>query len=249
MNQMPVYVTYFIQLLLILHVLKTGRDRYWIFILLFIPLIGGVAYLVMEILPGLTGGVAGQRAMRGMKQLVDPGGDVRACARAWEQSPNAENGRRYAQALITSDQAEQALDVLAQARSGFFENDPTLLLLEAQARFLEEDWEQALKCLEKSRDKNPEFYSAVGHLLHARTLEALGRLDEAIDDYVKVAGYFPGAEARYRLALALKSNGEVDDAKEVLDNLLRDAELGPAHFRSSQRHWLRAARKALASMS
>ena len=246
---MPVYVTYFFQLLLILHVLKTGRDRYWIFILLFIPLIGGVAYLVMEILPELTGGVSGQRAMRGMMQLVDPGGDIRECARAWAQSASAENGRRYAQALITANRASEALDVLDKARSGFFTNDPTLLLLEAQARFLEEDWAESLKCLEKTRDKNPEFYSAVGHLLHARALEASGRIEEAIDEYVEVSGYFPGAEARYRLALALEANGETAQAKTELEALISEAELGPAHFRREQKHWLKAAKKSLQSLT
>ena len=56
---MPVYLTYFIQLLLIIHVLKTGRDRYWIWLLLFLPLIGGVAYLVVEIIPEYSSGITG----------------------------------------------------------------------------------------------------------------------------------------------------------------------------------------------
>ena len=32
---MAYYLTYFIQILLVVHVLKTGRNRYWIWILLF----------------------------------------------------------------------------------------------------------------------------------------------------------------------------------------------------------------------
>jgi len=39
-----------IQLVLIIHVFKTGRSRYWILMLLFMPLIGGLAYFVIEIL-------------------------------------------------------------------------------------------------------------------------------------------------------------------------------------------------------
>ena len=66
-KQMPVYISYFIQLVLIIHVLKTGRNRYWIWMLLFLPLIGGVAYLVIEILPEITNSITGQRAVRGVR--------------------------------------------------------------------------------------------------------------------------------------------------------------------------------------
>lgn len=247
-KNMPIYVTYAIQLLLIIHVVKTGRNLYWIMILLFLPVIGGAAYLAVEILPELAGGVKGQRAMRGMRQLVDPGGDVRACERAWDQSPNAENGRRYAQALITADKPDEALHILERTRRGFFENDPTLLLLEAQARFLKQEWNASLELLERLREENPEFHSADGHLLHARALEASGRLEEAIGEYRDVTGYFPGAEARYRLAQALKARGEIEDAKEEFEHIVRDARLGPAHFRRSQKPWIKASKEALKSM-
>lgn len=246
---MPIYFTYAIQLLLIFHVIKTGRERYWILILLFLPLLGGAAYVILEIVPELMGGVGGQRALRGMQQLVDPGGDVRACQQAWEQSPNAENGRRLAQALITADKPDEALEVLEQARSGFFEDDPTLLLLEAQARFLREEWADSRRLLERLRSENPDFRSAEGHLLHARALQAEGKLDEAVESFSAVAGYFPGAEARYRLADALQQSGDVEAARDELENLLRDAKLAPAHYRKSQKAWLAAAKKSLASLS
>ena len=242
---MPIYLTYFIQLLLIVHVLKTGRERMWIFILLFLPLIGGAAYLVMEVLPGLMGGVSGQRARRGVQQLIDPGGDERDCARAWEQSANADNGRRYAQALITAGKTEKALKILDQARDGFFRNDPTLLLLQAQAQFLNENWPETLDALERLKQENPEFSSAEGHLLRARAMESAGRGEEAIAEYRDVVDYFPGAEARYRLAIAFQTQDMIDAAKMEFEGLLRDADLAPAHYRKSQKIWLKASKEAL----
>lgn len=245
---MPIFFTYAIQLLLIIHVIKTGRERYWVLILLFLPLLGGAAYFILEILPELMGGVGGQRAMRGMQQLIDPGGDVRACQQAWEQSPNAENGRRLAQALIIANKADEALEILKQARSGFFEDDPTLLLLEAQARFLQEEWAASRQLLERLRSENPDFRSAEGHLLHARALQQEGKLDEAVASFSAVAGYFPGAEARYRLAEALAEKGDTDAAREALESLVRDAKVAPAHYRKSQKAWLDAASKRLGTL-
>ncbi len=48
-----VILMYIVQIGLIVHVLKTGRQMYWIFILIIAPGIGALAYFIVEILPGL----------------------------------------------------------------------------------------------------------------------------------------------------------------------------------------------------
>ena len=246
---MPVYLTYFIQILLVIHVLKTGRNRYWIWLLLFLPLIGGVAYLVVEIIPEFASGITGQRARRGVRNLVDPGADVRARAAAWEQSSNADNGRHYAQALLAADRAVDAENILNQVLAGFFKTDPALMLLKAQAQFDQEQWKPALATLEDLQKHNPDLRSPEGHLLYARTLEQTGRSDEAIKEYRAVAGYFPGAQARFLLGLALKNSGQEKEAAEEFRNMIRDAELAPAHFRKSEKNWLDLADRELKALT
>ncbi len=242
---MPVYLTYFIQLLLVIHVLKTGRDRYWIWLLLFLPLIGGVAYLVVEILPEFSAGITGQRTRRSVRNMVDPGGDVREFAASWEQSSNADNGRHYAQALLAADRPEEAEDILDQVLAGFFKTDPAVMLLKAQAQFDQEHWEPSLATLEAMQKHNPELRSPEGHLLYARALEKTARNDEAITEYRAVASYFPGAQARFLLGLALKKSGQEKEATEEFSGMIRDAELAPAHFRKTEKHWLNQAAREL----
>ena len=242
---MPVYLTYFIQILLVIHVLKTGRDRYWIWLLLFLPLIGGVAYLVVEIIPEFTSGITGQRTRRGVRNLIDPGADIRTHAAAWEQSSNADNGRRYAQALLAAGRAAQAEEILDRVLGGFFKNDPALMLLKARAQFDQEQWGPSLATLEDLQEHSPNLRSPEGHLLYARTLEQTGRSDEAIKEYRAVAGYYPGAQARFLLGLALKNSGKEKEAAEEFRGMIRDAELAPAHFRKSEKNWLDLAGREL----
>lgn len=244
---MPIYLTYFIQILLVIHVLKTGRNRYWIWLLLFLPLIGGVAYLVVEIIPEFSAGITGQRARRGVKKLIDPGADVRTHAAAWEQSSNADNGRRYAQALLAAGQAAEAGEILDQVLGGFFKTDAALMLLKAQSQFDQQQWEPALATLEDLQQHNPDLRSPEGHLLYARTLEQNGRSDKAIKEYRAVVGYYPGAQARYRLGLALKNSGQHEAAVDEFKSMIRDAELAPAHFRKSEKNWLDQAGRELST--
>ena len=44
-----------LQILCAVHVMKTGRPYYWIFIVMFAPMVGMIAYFIVEILPELTG--------------------------------------------------------------------------------------------------------------------------------------------------------------------------------------------------
>ncbi|MDX1381537.1 MAG: tetratricopeptide repeat protein, partial [Xanthomonadales bacterium] len=234
-----------IQLLLIIHVLKTGRDRYWIWLLIFIPLLGGAAYLLIEVFPGLAGDLRVRRAARGVRRAVDPGSGVRPEAADWERSANAETGRRYAAALIDAGRPAEALDVLDQVLNGLFEHDPALLLLKARAEFALDRHGAAVTTLERLNQENPDLRSPEGHLLYARALEAEGKTQEAIDEYQAVADYYPGAEARYRLGEALRRAGRDQLAREVFQRLVKDGQHAPRHFQREQREWLNAARKAL----
>ncbi|NOR20010.1 MAG: tetratricopeptide repeat protein [Xanthomonadales bacterium] len=234
-----------VQLALIIHVLKTGRSRYWIMMLIFMPMIGGIAYFVIELLPEFSGSMAGQRAVRNVKQTLNPGADLRTNEAAWNQSPNVDNGRRFAQSLMDTGKTTEAEDIIKQALKGLFSTEPTLLLLKAQLQFEAERTTEAITTLELLQKHNPDFRSAEGHLLYARALEAENRINDAVKEYSAVSGYFPGVEARYRLALSMAIAGNNTASKTELESILNDAKLAPPHFRKSQKTWLDAVKREL----
>jgi len=235
-----------LQLALIVHVFKTGRSRYWILVLVLMPIIGGVAYLLIELLPEFSDSITGQRAVRNLKQTLNPGADLRQHEAAFKQSPNVDNSRRYAEALLDSGDSEKAEEIINEALQGLFTTEPTLLLLMARLQFEKERTAEAVKTLELLQAQNPDFRSAEGHLLYARALEAEGRIDDAVREYSAVSGYFPGVEARYRLALCLEVAGKTEASRSEFESILNDAKLAPPHFRKSQKTWLDAVKQELA---
>jgi len=236
------------QLALIIHVLKTGRSYYWIIFLIFVPLLGGLAYFFIEVLPQFSNSITGQRAVRTVRKTLNPGADLRQHEAAWMQSPNVDNSRRYAEALLDSGDAEKAEEIIDQALKGLFETEPTLLLLKSRIEFENDRANEAVETLELLQEHNHDFRSAEGHLLYARALEAVGKIDEAIREYSAVSGYFPGVEARYRLALCLETAGKAKASRTELESILNDAKLAPSHFRKSQKPWLDAVRSELAKV-
>jgi hypothetical protein len=123
------------------------------------------------------------------------------------------------------------------------------MLLKARSQFDQELWGPSLATLEDLQKHNPDLRSPEGHLLYARTLEQTGRSEEAIKEYRAVADYYPGAQARFLLGLALKKSGQEKEAEEEFSSMIRDAELAPAHFRKSEKHWLDLADRELKALT
>ncbi|MCW8926812.1 MAG: tetratricopeptide repeat protein [Xanthomonadales bacterium] len=215
-------------------------------VLLFMPLVGGAAYLLIELLPEFSGSITGQRAVRNVRHTLNPGAELRQHEAAWQQSPNVDNSRRYAEALLDAGKTDEAEEIINQALRGLFKTEPTLLLLKAHLQFESGRTAEAVDTLESLQHHNPDFRSAEGHLLYARSLEAQDRIEDAIREYSAVSGYFPGVEARYRLALCLAADGQGNAATREFESILNDAKLAPPHFRKSQKQWLDAVKKELA---
>jgi hypothetical protein len=234
-----------VQVGLIVHVLKTGRNMVWIMAIGLLPLVGALAYLVVEILPELSGSRTARRAKSGVSRMLDPNRDLRRATAEVEISGNVDARRRLAEELMERGQFDAALDTYRGGLKGIFEHDPTLLLGSARAQFAKGDHAAARATLERLTEHNPDFKSADAQLLYARTLEAQDALEEAERAYAAVAPGYPGAEARLRYGVLLKKRGKLEEARRVLTDLLDGARLGPAHYRKAQGEWLERARREL----
>jgi hypothetical protein len=201
-----------IQVILIIHVIKTGRNQIWIWVLALLSLPGAIAYIAVELIPDLFRSRSAQRAARGFQEELSKQG-------------------RY----------DDAIAQFREALTGLYEHDPNLMLGLARAQFSKPDATAARTTLDELIRFNPEFKSPDGHLLYARSLEAEGNLQKALEEYSVLATSYPGAEAAVRYAQLLKSQGRADEARKVARDLLEQARIAPAHYRKAQKSWLDAA--------
>jgi hypothetical protein len=234
-----------IQVLLIIHVIKTGRNQLWIWVLAFLPLAGGIAYIALEMLPELFRSRAARRTARGLKKAMDPGADLRRLESETKVAGNVANRQRYAEELAKHGRYEDAIAQYRETLTGLYEHDPNLMLGLAQAQFGKGDAQAARGTLDELIRLNPEFRSPAGHLLYARALEAEGDVARALDEYHALAPGYPGAEAWVRYAQLLQAQGQRAEAQKVARELLDQARIAPSHYRRAQRDWLEAAQRLL----
>ncbi len=242
-------IIYLLQIALIVHVLRTRRNMYWIFILIIAPGIGGLAYLIVELIPDFMNNWRARRALRGMRKVLDPGADLRQRQRQHRLSGSVDAARHLASELVAGGRYAEAIAHYEQALTGLYEHDPDLMLGLATAQFGNEQFEEARDTLELLIEKNPDYKSPDGHLLYARAVEACGDDEKALEEYRAVAAYYAGAEARLRYGSILERLGDADAARAEYEEIISTAELAPRHYRRAQREWINEAKAGIKRVS
>jgi hypothetical protein len=212
---------YLIQIGLIVHVLRTGRNMYWVFILIIAPGIGGIAYFIVELLPDLMSSHRARSAVRGVRKTLNPGADLRHRQREHKLSGSVDAARHLASELVESGRCDEAIQHYESALTGLYEHDPDLMLGLATAQFGNEQYEDARATLDCGDD------------------------DKALDEYKAVAGYYAGAEARLRYGLILERLGDEESAREEFEEIIAAADLAPRHYRQAQREWISQAKDGI----
>lgn len=227
-----------IQVLLIVHCIKTGRNTIWIWVLALLSYAGIIAYVAAELIPDLLRSRTAQRAGRNMKKVLDPNANLRRYENEARVGGNVASLQRYAQELTRQGRYDEAIAQYRKALTGLYEHDPNMMLGVAEAQFGKGDAPSARQTLDELIRLNPDFRSPQGHLLYARALEDEGNVTKALEEYKVLASSYPGAEAGARYAQLLKSQGQAEEARRVAQEMLEAARIAPEHYRRAQKEWL-----------
>lgn len=241
-----VIVSLVIQVLLIVHCIKTGRNSLWIWVLALLSYAGVIAYIAVEIVPDLFRSRTARSAARGMKKALDPQADLRRYGEEARVTGGVASRQRYADELARHGRFDEAIATYREALKGLYEHDPNLLLGLARAQFGKGEPAAARATLAELTRHNPEFRSPEAQLLYARALEAEGNAPQALEAYRALAPAYPGAEASVRYAQLLAAQGDRARAATVARELLEQARIAPAHYRRAQRDWLDLAERLAA---
>jgi hypothetical protein len=245
---MPVaIVILLLDITLIYHASRTGRLQPWAFIILMVPLIGSIAYIVVELIPEWMNGPGAQEARKRVANRLDPEKLYRQLSDRLADTDTIANRATLAAECLKLgrfEEAERHYDHILKLPMG---EEPAYALGKAQAEFGRNRPADALATLDDLQKRWPDFQSAEGHLLYARALAEVGRIEEALEEYHALVAYFPGAEARVRYGMLLRMVGHNAEARIVFNELLLQMRRAPKYLRDAQAEWLSIAEKQLSA--
>lgn len=234
-----------IQISLVVHAAKTGRFSPWGYILIFLPVAGAVAYVVVELVPEWFGSPQGQRTGGRVVKAFDPERRYRELSDQFAAVDTIGTRGALAEECLVLGKYWAALEHFNEILSRPMGNEPIYMLGRARAEFGLGRFTDTVATLDELRSKWPDYQSAEGHLLYARALEESDQLKEAADEYAAVSNYYPGAEARVRYGLLLRKVGRDTEAHALLTELLAQMRRAPGYVRKAQTEWIRIAERAV----
>lgn len=238
-------LTYVPALLLCWHIVRTGRDTFWLWIVLMAPGIGSIAYILLNIVPEIFGGKTARSVATAARETLDPHREYREAKQACDDTPTVRNQSRLAAAAARMGHHAEAEALFRAAAQGVHADDPVLLLGLANALLELRRPADALQVLERLGKDEAHGRTPAAALSLGRAYEDLGRIAEADTAMQWASERMPGFEALARYAAFMARNGRQAEAREVVTELdKRLAKLrGP--FRKEALTWRDHAAQAL----
>lgn len=238
-------ITYLPSLLCGVHVVRTGREMYWLWIFVLAPGLGPAFYFFAVLVPEWMGGRTARGVSRAARQVLDPERDYRNAKTALDDTPTVGNRMKLAQAAAALGRWEESEREWAEAAQGQWAEDGAILMGHAHALLQVERWAAALNRLEQVKALGREGETPQVRLAFARAYEGLGRNEEADAEYRFAADRVPGLEAGGRYVAFLAKVGRKADADIGLAELDRRLAKVAPPLRPEARHWRDLAARAI----
>ncbi len=229
--------------LCLFHVVKTGRDRMWVYLIVMVPVLGAVIYIVSEVLPEYMRSHHGRQVTAKAVKKINPERELRRHANNLEIADTVQNRIRLAEENIRLGRYDEAAATYRAAMTGIYADDIALLMGLSRATSALGLHAEALAALDKLRSAHPDFQSHDAHLIYAISLEGLGRNDEALEEFAALADYAPGEETRCRYAMLLQRTGHEAEAQAVFQEIVKRADRGTYRYAKAEKEWIDIARR------
>ena len=190
-----------------IHVMRTGREMFWLWLFIIGPGIAPLIYFFVAIVPDLMRGRTARNVGKATRQALDPERELRQAKQALEDTSSVGNMMRAGHAAAALGRYQEAEAYWAQAAHGHWADDPAILMGHARSLIELGRFDDALKKLNHLRRIGTEGDSPQAALAFARAFEGLGRFDEAEAPYRYAADRVPGLEAGARYVAFMAKAG------------------------------------------
>jgi len=232
------------QILCVLHINKHRRDRYWIYLVLFIPYVGCVVYFFAEILPSLrTGGVL-KNANEQVGNALFPARKIKALEEQIALADTYQNRLLLAEAYAAAERYEDSLTLFEKILTGIYKEDSVALGKRALVYYSIKQNELALKDFERIISKGSKLEEKE-QLIYAIVLEELNQFEKAAAAYHRAVGIATGLEAEYRYALLLQKMNKEEEAILIFQDMIRKTRSSPSYFKRRNSKWVNLAKEEL----
>jgi hypothetical protein len=222
----------FLQALAILHFVRRRPDTYWLWIILMGGALGALVYMAVEVLPDA-------RLLQGAYQVYPRRKRIKQLEALIIDNPSVGNFEELGDLSLEDGRFAKARECFDRVVDRSQELDP--LYHRALSEIGLDDFAAAATDLERVIARDPKYAYQRAAGLYAHALARLGRRDEADAVFRSVLETSTLSETEYNYAAFLAGTGRGDEAKALVDRILRKKATMPDYIRRRERPWFRKA--------
>jgi len=233
-----------LQIICVVHCLRKGKSTMWIWVIVFLPLVGSIAYIFIE----MFNRADVQNVQSGVSAVFNPTGRIKKLEEQLRFSDTFSNRVNLADAYLAIGQTEKAIRLYEGSLTGaFIENEHVLTQLSA-AYFQVHRYTDVI-AINKKICKLPQYPRSKAHLLYAMALEQTGSNEMAEKEYRLMKIRFDYFEARYRYGLFLAKNNRIHEAHQIFTEMVDEFTQLSSREKRNNREWVNSAKEQLRKLS
>jgi hypothetical protein len=232
-----------LQAICVWHCVRRGKQNNWIWLIIFLPLIGCLIYIFTEMFTRQDA----EKLQSGVGSVFNPGGTIRKLESNLQFSDTFANRVALADAYLHAGQTDRAIGLYESSLEGnFIENEYVLGQL-IVAYFQTKRYADILP-LAKKIYHVPQFARSRAHILYATALGYTDQPELAEKEFRMMKTKFSNYEARYRYGLFLARYHRDQEARQLFTDMSNEFSHLSSPEKRYNRQWVMMAREQLNKM-
>lgn len=231
-----------IQIALCIHIYRTGRPYWWMWIVFIGSLVGCIAYLLVEVLPAAR--VASPRLGK-VSWWVPKSIRLKRARALVDETETVQNKLALAALLHECGEAAEAASIAGGCVAGVFKNDPEVIAEVVEYQLAVGKVDEADRLLAQADTTANRIARHRIELLRGRVRLARGEPEAARQQFESLLASALGEAPRYHLGEALLAAGRKGEAVALFTDITRKFRKSGKLWRQAEKRWFQAARKAI----
>jgi len=240
LNNYFYYITIGLQVICVVHCLRKGNQTSWIWLIVFLPFVGSLAYLFMEVFNRQSV----QQMQYGVSNRFFPAGNIKKLEKQLQFSDTFNNRILLADAYLSAGDTNKAIQIYETSLTGAFEENEHVLMQLINAYFQAGRLVDLIKITKKVYNK-PIFINSRQRVLYAIALDKTGETELAEKEFGGMKGKYAHFEARYQYALLLLEKTRINEAKNIFADIVSEYPYLTSFEKRNNRQWFNNAKQEL----
>ncbi len=216
---MPYFLIIALQAFCVYHAIKNRNEYYWFFVIIFLPVIGSLIYLLTQVFNKKDL----DTVQDGLVNVLNPSKKIKDLERQLDFADTFQNRIHLADAFLEIKEYQNAIDEYEIALNSNYENNSGIVKKLIEAYYQVAHHEKVIFCAEKIKNKS-DFKGSRSQFLYGLSLEEQGQSIDAEQQLRQIDQRYSNYSERYKLAQFLIEKGKIEDAREILTEIIAESQ-------------------------